>query len=56
MTADDIRNQKIRVDWTNEYMNVADSIFHMLREIAAQLAELNDAINKLPKQRNLHPW
>ncbi len=44
MTADEIRKTEICADWTDTQENIGDSIFKMLREIAAQLAELNERL------------
>ena len=44
MTAEEIRKAEICADWTNAEENIGDSIFQMLREIAAQLAELNERL------------
>jgi hypothetical protein len=41
VTAQEIRKTEICADWTLAEENIGDSIFQMLREIAAQLAELN---------------
>jgi hypothetical protein len=44
MTADEIRKTEITGEWTEAQEAIGDSVFQMLREIAAQLAELNERL------------